>query len=145
MFNIDNIKNNKKIWIVVLLVLAIGLFVILSFIQKGNKTNTPPVKEVEGMILFYGDGCSHCATLDEWIKNNGVEGKVEFSKLEVFNNKENQDLLINKASVCGIQADGIGVPFFWDGKTCIVGDELIEKFFEEKINLNTNITNETTK
>jgi len=111
-----------------------------GFFTKKTETTIEPT----GIILFYGDGCPHCAFLDKWITDNGVEGKVSFTKLEVYNNQANQKLLVEKATVCGIATDSIGVPFLWTGTDCLVGDEPIEQFFEQKLNINeSTATNET--
>ena len=107
-----------------------------GFFTKKIETTVEPT----GIILFYGDGCPHCALLDEWITDNGVEEKVDFTKLEVYNNQANQNLLVEKATICKIATDSIGVPFLWTGTECLVGDEPIEQFFQQIINLNTNIT-----
>jgi len=90
-------------------------------------------KQKESTILFYGEGCPHCANVDDYIKANGIEGKVKFERKEVYNDDENANLLASKAGQCGLQTGQIGVPFLWDGKNCFIGDEDIIKFFEQKI------------
>jgi len=89
------------------------------------------------MILFYGDTCPHCQALEEWILENKISDSISFERKEVYNNEDNRNLLIEKAGTCGI-ADNIGVPFLWTGSDCIVGDEPIEQFFQEKLNITTN-------
>jgi len=133
-----------KIFIAVLIILIAVVAVLVFNWQKNN--NPQPSSGVKDMILFYGDTCPHCEALEEWIKNNNIEEKVEFSKLEVYNNQENQKILVEKATACGITTDSIGVPFFWNGADCIVGDQPIEDFLQQVINLNKNVTtNETNK
>lgn len=130
---------DKKLFItigVIILILA-GILAAIYF-TGGFKPKTVP--NANGIILFYGDGCPHCALLDKWITDNGVEEKIDFAKLEVYNNQANQKLLVEKATACGIATDSIGVPFLWTGTECLVGDEPIEQFFQQMINLNTNIT-----
>jgi len=63
-----------------------------------------------------------------------VEAKVPFIKKEIYYNKQNASELAEKAAACGIPADSIGVPFLWDGATCLVGDQPIIDFFKAKIN-----------
>jgi len=140
----------QKIFFIVLIILIVaGLisFFVWQNNKKGNPSNPQPSNgEFDGIILFYGDGCTHCAALEEWMTENNIESKVEMKKLEVFNNQENQELLVKKAEACNLAADTIGVPFLWTGTDCVVGDQPIEDYFNQKINLNTNITNnETTK
>ena len=135
----------KKVKIIIgVLIILIAIFAILIFIwQKDSKQfleNKPT-----GIILFYGDTCPHCKVLEEWIKENNIEEKIEITKLEVYNNEDNRKLLVEKATECGI-TDNIGVPFLWTGTDCVVGDQLIEQFFQGKININESTatnTNET--
>lgn len=126
-------SKNKLLIITATVIVLVGLFYfgytngslekIFSYLNK-------PKIEVNGIILFYGDGCSHCENVDKFIKENNVEDKVEFTKLEVFNNKANANILVEKANACGLPTDKIGVPFLWDSKNCISGDVDIIKFFQ---------------
>jgi hypothetical protein len=121
-------KKNLPVIIVVAIVVIAGLFYFgYSYL------NRPKVEPV-GVILFYGDGCSHCKIVEDFILESKIEEKVEFTKSEVFNNKDNAKLLVEKANICGLPTDKIGVPFLWDGKTCVVGDVDIIKFFQDKAN-----------
>lgn len=110
-----------------LLLIIIGIAIIIGGAFLLNKAP-------EGIILFYGDGCPHCENVDNFISQNKIEDKVKFRRLEVFNNKDNAEILLQKAIVCKIDQKNIGVPFLWDGKKCLVGDEDIVKFFQDKIN-----------
>jgi hypothetical protein len=87
-----------------------------------------------GMILFYGDGCPHCAIVDKFIADNKVDEKIKFTQKEVFRNQGNSRLMAQKAASCGLKADKIGVPLLWTGAACYMGDLDIIKFFQEKIN-----------
>lgn len=114
--------------IIIAIVLVAGALFVASYFSK-------PKIDVSGIILFYGDGCPHCENVDKFISENNVEEKVEFTRLEVFNNKSNAELLAKKAIFCEVDiSQGVPVPFLWDGKNCLVGDEDIIKFFQNKIN-----------
>jgi hypothetical protein len=127
---------NKNILLVVGFIVLVVLAVFLYFGYTNGSLNkifsyfSKPRVEISGVILFYGDGCSHCANVDKFILDNKVEDKVKFTKLEVFNNKQNANILVEKANACGLPTDKIGVPFLWDGTRCISGDVDIIKFFE---------------
>ena len=120
----------------ILTIVAIGLIVLAGLFYFGytsgnlQKIFFKPKVEASGTILFYGNGCSHCENVDKFIKENNVEDKIKFTKLEVFNNKENANILVEKANACGLPTDKIGVPFLWDGNNCISGDVDIIKFFQ---------------
>jgi glutaredoxin len=119
--------------LIILVVLGVGFFAYSKFKNNPQITENPP--ETKSVILFYGDTCPHCQDLEKWIVENKIEEKVEFSSLEVYNNESNRDLLIEKATTCGI-TDNIGVPFLWTGENCLIGNEQIQQFFENKINEN---------
>lgn len=130
-------KSSILIIILVVIILAGGVF----WGYKSGFFSKEPIKKVDGMILFWADGCSHCEKVQEFIKNNNVEQKVQFTRLQVpiggtGVNKETLDntkVLAQKAEICTISSSDVGIPFFWDGSKCIVGDVDIIKFFQEKI------------
>ncbi|MGB9609174.1 MAG: hypothetical protein ACPL3E_02240 [Minisyncoccia bacterium] len=86
------------------------------------------------LIYFYGQGCPHCAKVDEFLKSNPPKFNLE--KKEVYYNQSNQKDLMAAAQNCGFKTIQIGVPFLWTGKDCIVGDEPIINYFK---NLNNNL------
>lgn len=118
---------NKK----TLIAVFIGLFVLVGvfiFLGKSGKN-----QKNSGIILFYGDGCPHCAIVENYLKENNIESKIEFEKKEVYNNKDNANLLAKIAKQCGIKENELGVPFLWTGSECKIGDEDIINFFKEKV------------
>lgn len=122
---------NKK----TLLFVFLGLIIIagISLVFK-NKTSNDTLNN-SPIILFYGTGCPHCVNVEKYIIDNKVQEKVEFQKKEVFNNKNNADLLVEKAKVCGFPTETIGVPFLWDGtdSRCYTGDADVIQYFKDKI------------
>jgi len=109
---------------------------ILSIYLLMNKEETTINKnnEATSIVLFYGDGCPHCGLVEEYLSQNEIEAKVPFAKKEVYYNKQNAGELAEKAMICGIPTDSIGVPFLWDGSKCLVGDQDIIEFFKSKLN-----------
>ena len=84
----------------------------------------------EGVILFYGQDCPHCKNVDDFLFQNNIEEKIKITHLEVYNNQNNQNILAQVIKKCGMQANQVGVPFLWDGETCVVGDGSIIEYFE---------------
>jgi glutaredoxin len=113
-------KNLKKYWplgLAIVIILALG---VLIFKQEGSK-----------MILFYGDGCPHCKIVDEYIEANNVTERFKFRKMEVFNNRGNAALMNKYAKECGLDtSQGMGVPFFFDGGQCFIGDQDVINYFQ---------------
>lgn len=128
---------NKKILFPTFLFISVLLLSI--FILWENKESGPDLggagqpNSENQVILFYGDGCSICAIVDDYIGKNNVKEKIEFEQKEVYYNKNNANELIEKAKTCGISAESIGVPFLWDGEKCLMGSQDIINFFKQKI------------
>lgn len=115
-------KKYKSLIIFLLVIAFFGFLILL-----GRLTNKPE------MILFFGDTCPHCKTVDTYISDNGIRNKLEFQELEVFNNPNNSRLLTQKAKQCGISTvGGVGVPLFFDGEKCFQGSEPIIDFLKTK-------------
>lgn len=124
----------NKIIVPTILFIVVLVFSSVVLWQAKNK-NQPEKKFSDSQItLFYGDGCPHCEIVDKYILENKVEEKVSFDKKEVYNNQENQRELIEKARICNIPVNNIGVPFLWDGQNCLIGDQDIINFFKLKTN-----------
>ncbi len=117
----------KTLLIVLIIIAAIVSLVLASLAPK------KPTKKENAMILFYGENCPHCKIVEQYINDNKVKDKLKFQELEVYNNKANAALMVEKAKLCGIEATrGLGVPFFFDGKNCLRGDTEIVNFFKTK-------------
>jgi len=120
-----------------------AVVLILSFLilLKNKESNLPgnnafgdnPKKEQSQIIFFYGIGCPHCAKVEEFIKENQIEKTIPFVKKEIYFNRQNAKELEEKAKICEIPENEVGVPFLWDGEKCFLGDVDIINFFKEKI------------
>jgi hypothetical protein len=135
---------NKKILLGLAAFLAISAIVIFVFVRNNN----PAVENCSAVsghscnatdtdvILFYGDGCPHCAIVDKYIKDNNIEAKFQFVKKEVFYNTSSAEFLGQKAQACGLDLNSIGVPFLWNGPEgkYFIGDQEIKCFLGGKVN-----------
>lgn len=84
-------------------ILLLTLFLILPFAK---------VEAQEGTVnVFYGDGCPHCAKEDKYLNvlKKELGDNIEIEKYEVWNNKENNNLL--KEVRTTLNDDNEGVPF----------------------------------
>jgi len=131
----------NKIIIPAILFTAVLIFSFFALSQEKDKsqpqTNEPTSQEnqpASQIILFYGDGCPHCAIVEEYIKENNINDKISFAQKEVYYNQSNAKELEAKAKICGLATDSIGVPFLWDGEKCLIGDKDIINFFKQKTN-----------
>lgn len=129
----------NKIALPTILFIFVLVFSFYVFSQKDKKEQlietVPEETQTEDQIIFfYGDGCPHCALVDEYLEKNNIAEKVSFSRKEVYHNRVNAKQLEEKAKACGMPTDSIGVPFLWDGEKCFVGDKEVIDFFKQKIN-----------
>ncbi len=115
--------------IIITIVLTAGALFVLYYFNK-------PTIDTNAIILFYGEGCPHCKTVDDFINQNKIGDKVEFTRLEVWYNKNNQNILAEIAQKCGIKTNQVGVPFLWDGDKCYIGDEDTINFFKQQAGIN---------
>ncbi len=133
----------KKIILTIIIIFITGFFFFIINIQKETKKNTTQSKQkIENnnivadqlIVLFYSKSCPHCRRVEAFIDNNNIKQKISFIKKEISENETNKNDLIKKAKQCNLPLNKIGVPFLWDGKKCIIGDEDIINFFEQKNN-----------
>ena len=114
--------------IVAVVLLGVGGFFLLS----KPKADVKPVAIPEGILLFYGEGCPHCKVVEGFLNQNKISDKVKFSQLEVWYDKDNQNILSQVVLKCGIKTDQIGVPFLYDGSKCYSGQDDVINFFKSK-------------
>ena len=126
---------NKKILVPAVLfvfVLIFSFFALSNEKSRGHaQTNGSPANQI---ILFVGDGCPHCAIVEDYIAKNKVGDKISFVQKEVYHNQDNANELGEKAKICGLPTNSIGIPFLWDGngEKCVIGDQDIVGFFKSK-------------
>lgn len=69
-------------------------------------------KERSHLLMFTGTECPHCHDMDPLVARVEKETKLKVTKLEVWHDSKNAELLANTdKGVCG------GVPFFYNGKS----------------------------
>lgn len=116
-----------------IVMVVLGLILAVVYFTGGVDDIEYPTTDsnTKSMILFYGDGCTFCKIVDDFIVTNDIAKKVDFIQSEVWHNKSNAQLLAQKAVICGIETNTIGIPFLFDGKDkCYSGDVDIINFFK---------------
>ncbi|MFA5184033.1 MAG: hypothetical protein WC456_00735 [Patescibacteria group bacterium] len=114
-------KHIKPHYIVIIIILALAAAGIWLLATQQPR-----------MILFYSDSCPHCQVVAEYIDQNGIRERFKFQELEVSRSQANATLLERKARQCDLDtAQGLGVPFFFDGEKCLMGDQDIIDYFKK--------------
>ena len=81
---------------------------------------TAEAKSKYNVYLFYGDGCPHCAEEEEFFEGYLKENDdINLVKYEVWNSKENRELLVKVQDEINNHASG--VPFLVIGDKAIIG------------------------
>lgn len=147
---------NKKFLIIILITIVLiglglfaantaGVFKNQNIQPENTQISDPNLSESElpgenlEIILFYSNGCAHCQILEQWIDENSIADKISFEAREIYSSEETFNLIFEKAEICSLDTSkGVSVPFLWTGTDCIIGDEPIEEFFQNKINSQSN-------
>lgn len=95
-----------------------------------NSQNNQVAQNNSSIIFFYGEQCPHCQDVEKYIADHQLDQKVQFSKLEVWSNQANANLMAQKAAGCKLQTGQIGVPFLWSAGKCYVGVNEVENFLD---------------
>jgi len=126
---------DKKLITLAIIIILAGTGLVLYL--KGS-TNPPPPEDgnqTGEIILFYGNGCPHCAKVEEFIQEYKVKDKIPLVEKEIYYNSLNNADFKEKAKSCNLPPAGIGVPLLWhDSNKCLVGDVDIINFFKQKLN-----------
>ena len=129
---------DKTAVVIVLIIIVLGVGFFVWQYKPASQTPVEPAPLPEGIILFYGDGCSYCEAVDEFISQNNIEDKLKITRLEVWYDKPNAALLGQIAQQCGITGDSVGVPFLYDpysseaggNGSCYVGEVDVPNFLK---------------
>jgi glutaredoxin len=69
------------------------------------------VNMAQEYILFYGNGCPHCAQVEQYIKDNGIDEKMDIEMKELYFNRDNLGDLQVYLDKLALDTHQIGVPF----------------------------------
>ncbi len=117
-------------WAATLLAAAVVVFVAPP---ASRAELAPPPDETAPaaveLILFWGDGCPHCAAEKRFLADLGGEfPDLVVSLYEVWHNAANRDLFAATAAAAGIEAQAVPTTFIgdhvWVGFTDAIGEEM---------------------
>ena len=116
------------------------LFLLLPLFLAGcTKINTPAAPQVSALdnktILFYGSTCPHCQIVEQYLDDHKIYDKMTIDKKEVYQDKDNANLMMEAVRRCSLSQNNVGVPFLWVENKCLVGDEEVTNYFKTKFNL----------
>ncbi|MBU1029581.1 cytochrome c biogenesis protein, partial [Patescibacteria group bacterium] len=94
---------------------------LLSTVPAAAMTTTP--NDDIDVVMFYGNGCSHCARAEAFLGQlEGEYPQLKVHLFEVYADRENIDLMVKYANAYGVSAGA--VPTIFIGDQVIIGDSL---------------------
>ena len=131
-------KKYKNLFIILGIIAFLAIIASLGRLTNKLAATAPGTGDVAVAAteptIFYGDTCPHCKIVNDFIVANDVKSKIKFQELEVYNNQTNAAELVATAQKCNLAiAGGVGVPFFYDGQNCLLGDQPIIAYFQTKL------------
>ena len=122
----------KKFIPLILILIALGAYFFFN-----SKKVTPSIPDSEAqLIFFWGEGCTHCEKVKEYIKEKNLDSKIKISYKEVYNDQNNQKQLVETVKKCPEidTSQGIGVPLAFDTQNnkCLYGDATIIDWLNAK-------------
>lgn len=126
----------EKSKIITILIAAIIILIIGGFLYSKTQNDKKLLESVQSKtILFYREDCPHCVNVENFIKDNDIESRVQLEKKEAAKDEQNSYLMtLIAGKKCSIPNDELGVPFLWDGpdSKCFLGDQDIINFLKQK-------------
>ena len=88
-------------------------------------------------VFFYGNGCQHCAKVEEFFDDNTVTEKFDIEFKEVYFDRDNIKDFMSYIDKLGLDSSQVGVPFLvinsWADCTYLNGDTPIIDYFAQKL------------
>lgn len=117
-----------------LVLYILALVITVAAVSFWAYQNSKPAPNDGRLILYYRDGCPHCANVEKFMADNGVKDKLANLEMKEGNiNRDNADEMLKYAKQCQIPLSNLGFPFLWTGGDCLLGDTDIIGYFSEQI------------
>lgn len=113
--------------------IVIGTIVLVFLVAVFLVARSTAARLPKEIVLYWGEGCPHCANVETFVQENQIESRVPFTRKEVYVNKNNAREMGRIAKSCGLSTANIGVPFLWTGQQCLTGDRDIIAFFQQYV------------
>ena len=118
-------KAHKVMTVFAIAVLAIIATLYLIYLTKAEIGN--------GSILFYKENCPYCKIVEDFIERSNITARINITKKDIHESQNQLEFrrIVNK---CKISPNDAGVPLFYAGGKCYLGDEEIINFLINKLN-----------
>lgn len=113
---------------VTLAIIVGGVF----FLSKEKQSPASDYQPSDFYLYFWGNGCSHCANVEEFLNSWDKKDSTKIDKKEIWYNKANASLMADATNkTCDIPQNQLAVPLLItpEGK-CFMGDTPIIDFLK---------------
>ncbi len=119
-----------------IIVVAITILILgggAYFMTRPEKSVVIPEKEAGTYEYYWGNGCPHCAVVQEFFDKWEKKDSIKLKKYEVWYDKSNAKIMEDRFNKCNPvpPKSQMAVPFLVtpDGK-CLVGDSPIVEYYK---------------
>ena len=125
----------KKLAAAIILLVAASAFSITALVKERKSPVLANNGKNEILVLYYGNTCPHCKIVEEWLKNYDPFNRIGVVLKEVYQNQDNRKEFIEKATICKLDLNNLGVPMLWEAENskCYEGDQPITDFLNTKL------------
>ena len=115
---------------------AVLLFAISAISSIGAAYADPlAAKSENSMILYVGEGCPHCAKVEEYFDDKGYWDLFNIEMKEIYRNADNAKEFNAFGDKVGLPLNSRGVPMLVVGDKYFVGDKPIIEYTDKKYEL----------
>lgn len=123
---------NNKVGIIIATITVLIIGAGVYFLTKPKPPVELPQYDSTKINYFWGNGCPHCAVVNDFFESWEGKDKVSLQKYEVWYNDGNAELMAQKAEeICKLTPNELAVPLMIlpDGQ-CLKGDEPIIEYYK---------------
>ena len=117
-----------------LIIIASIVILVVSIVFLKKSAQAPVELNDQELTLYVSKTCPHCRNVEDFIEKNGIKEKISFSQKEISQSIANAREFSARGAVCQISPNQLGVPLFWNGEKCLMGDQEIIQYFSSQIN-----------
>ena len=124
----------RKAKIVSLAVVLFSVLLLHPSISNGQEAVEETGENPDQMVLYVQEGCSHCAKVEAFIEENGLEGEFIIKDTSVDEGASEE--YVEDLERLGVSLEESGVPMLvYDNDQYLTGDTPIISFLQERFSI----------
>lgn len=118
---------------IVLWVLGIVAFLFGAVFFLSKSFNTTVDFDQNSITFFYGNTCPHCKIVEDFLSEEKVDDKIQFSRKEIYNSAQNKAEFDQAVKLCQLNPSQVGVPFLYAKGDCFFGSPDVIEYFKQYV------------